>query len=130
MKHILLLCLLFSACTMTAEQKAKSAATIAALTPAAIRAGNTVIAAGGDKDFLDSVATGLRANLLDIKTTSDIARVVDIWSPGSAKWAGLAASLGQAFLKAEAGGSLKTTPQIIETLAEGLQLAAASRRTP
>lgn len=81
-------------------------------------------------DFLDSAATGLRSEMGSILTKDDVARVVRIWTPaqqdGPAHWQALAAQLARTYAAA-APQDKKARAQVIEAIAEGLQLAAQSQ---
>jgi hypothetical protein len=97
---------------------------------------NVLISAATDEadtsfkaDFLDSVAAGLRANEATIVSSDDVEKIVQIWSPNDgAQWQQLAGSLGTV-----AGNALATAGQgqastIVESIATGLNNAAAQAR--
>lgn len=81
-------------------------------------------------DFLDSVALGLRAHEMDIVTSEDVTKIVQIWSPSDgAQWQALAGKLGNsAGTLLQTNGQVKPA-QIVEQIATGLNNAAASART-
>lgn len=86
-----------------------------------------------DKDFkanfLDSVASGLRANEGNIVTSEDVAKIVQIWSPNDgAQWqalAGGAASLTATTLQTHGDTQAAV---VVEQIATGLNQAASNAR--
>lgn len=81
-------------------------------------------------DFLDSAAQGLRENMLSIVNANDVSSIVRIWTPadtGPSHWQELAGGLGQLYADNQTPGTRK---RIVEALAQGLQLAAESERSP
>lgn len=86
---------------------------------------------GRDKaDFLDSAAQGLRENMLTVVRAEDIAEIVRIWTPargGPSHWNELAVDLADLYAKNATGPE---RIQIIEQIAQGLQLAAEAERQP
>lgn len=124
--------------TMLPETKARWQATGSLIAKTAARlAFQTVISAatsrldGSNKaDFLDSASQGLRENMGSIVTGANVAEIVRIWTPakeGPSHWNELAAKLASAYAKNQTPGTQK---QVIEAIATGLQLAAASERQP
>jgi hypothetical protein len=131
-----------SGCTLTAQQKEKWSATGSAvgsliaekalkIAEQAVISYATSASDGRTKaDFLDSAAAGLRANMGSIVSSEDVAAVVRIWTPaaeGPPHWEDLAGKLAASYAKNQRTG---TSQQVVEQLAEGLQLAAASERQP
>lgn len=121
---------------MTPAQREQAAKTAALVLPRAEKAGEVLIEAGETQkdattkaNFLDSIATGLRSNMLDAKTADDIAAVVDIWAPKAKPYTDLAASLGKIFLAAKASNDAQRLGAL-EGIASGIQSAAANQRTP
>jgi hypothetical protein len=92
-------------------------------------AGNAVISAAADEvdknykaNFLDSVASGLRANEANIISSDDIKRIVQIWSPTDGdRWQELATEVARV-----AGPA--PTAATVEQIATGLNNAAAQAR--
>ena len=81
-------------------------------------------------DFLDSVATGLRQNELNIVTAEDVSKIVQIWSPNDgAAWQQLAGSLGTVASNALDAAGKEKSAAIVESIAVGLNDAAAKART-
>ena len=81
-------------------------------------------------DFLDSVASGLRANETTIVNSDDVAKIVQIWSPNDgAAWQQLAGNLGTVAGNALATAGETKTAAIVENIATGLNNAAAKART-
>ena len=81
-------------------------------------------------DFLDSVASGLRANETTIVNSDDVAKIVKIWSPNDGtQWQQFAGSLGAIAGTALQSAGKNKSASIVENIATGLNNAAASART-
>lgn len=97
---------------------------------------NVLIAAAVDEadknfkaNFLDSVATGLRANETNIVTSGDVEKIVKIWSPNDgAQWQALAGQLGSIAGSALQAAGQEHSAVVVEQIATGLNNAAASAR--
>ncbi len=74
-------------------------------------------------DFLDSAATGLRANAFEIVNSNDIADVIKIWTPKPNHWKTLAAEIADLYATANPQTDAQRQ-RVIEQIAEGLQQAA------
>ena len=80
-------------------------------------------------DFLDSVASGLRANETTIISSDDVAKIVKIWSPNDgAQWQQFAGSLGTIAGTAMQSAGKTQSASIVENIATGLNNAAAAAR--
>ena len=81
-------------------------------------------------DFLDSVASGLRANETTIVNSDDVSKIVKIWSPNDgAQWQQFAGSLGTIAGTALQSAGKTQSAAIVENIATGLNNAAAAART-
>ena len=83
---------------------------------------------GDNADFLDSVAKGLRANETTIVNANDVTRIATIWSPGNAQWQQLAGKLGTLTGQALAAKGDSNSAVVVESIATGLNIAAANAR--
>ena len=98
---------------------------------------NVLISAATDEvdknfkaDFLDSVATGLRANETTIVNSDDVEKIVKIWSPNDgAQWQSLAGKLGTVAGEALQSSGQSKSATVVEQIATGLNNAAAAART-
>jgi len=130
--------LAFSGCAWISAHQPQIDSTLAVVGQRALSvAENVLISTATDEvdknfkaDFLDSVASGLRANETTIVNSDDVAKIVKIWSPNDgAQWQQLAGSLSTV-----AGDALQSAGQtksatIVENIATGLNNAAAAART-
>lgn len=81
-------------------------------------------------DYLDTIASGLRANEATIVSSDDVANIVKIWSPSDgAAWQSLAGGVAQVATDAlQSSGAMKSAA-VVEQIATGLNNAAATART-
>ena len=80
-------------------------------------------------DFLDSIASGLRANEGSIVTSGDVAKIVTLWSPNDgAAWQSLAGGVAQVADQALAANGNTQAAAVVEQLATGLNAAAEKTR--
>jgi hypothetical protein len=130
---VALFLLSLSGCTLTPDQKAKWGATGSFLASKAAKiAGKVILNAavsqldGNNKaDFLDSAAVGLRSEMENVITAEDVYGVIKIWTPDKSHWDELAHQAALLY------GKTPGTPQDkVEAIAEGLNIAASSQRTP
>ncbi len=126
-----------SGCAWVQTHKAQIDGTLAVVGQRALTvAENVLISAAVDAadknfkaDFLDSVASGLRANETTIVNADDVAKIVRIWSPNDgAQWQQLAGSLGTVAGSALATAGETQASVIVENIATGLNNAAAQAR--
>jgi len=81
-------------------------------------------------NYLDTIASGLRANETSIVSSDDVASIVKIWSPNDgAQWQQLAGSLGTVAGDALQSAGKTNSATIVENIATGLNNAAATART-
>ena len=81
-------------------------------------------------DFLDSVASGLRANETPLVNSDDVSKIVKIWRPNDgAQWQQFAGSLGTIAGTALQSAGKTQSAAIVENIATGLNNAAAAART-
>ena len=127
------LTLLFGGCSsLTPEQRGKWSATggllarkaMAVAFSSVLNAAQSKADAGVKADWLDSLATGLRAQGPGLVTSDDFRAVAAIWAPAQERWQTLAGQLGTIYTAANAA-----PPAVrVEALATGLQTAAAEAR--
>jgi hypothetical protein len=127
----------FSGCAWISAHQTQIDATLSVVGQRALSvAENVLISAATDEadksfkaDFLDSVASGLRQNEATIVSSDDVEKIVQIWSPNDgAQWQQFAGTLG-----AVAGNALQSAGKaqastIVESIATGLNNAAAAAR--
>ena len=86
--------------------------------------------AGFKADYLDAIASGLRANEASIVTSGDVAQIVTIWSPNDgAQWQKLAGSVAQIANQGLTARGDTQAAAVVEQIATGLNTAAANART-
>lgn len=140
---LLVMGLMIGACALTAEQKRRLADTEMKLGQtaeyiakrAASIAGRVVINAAvgqlqdSDANFLDSAAAGLRSQVPDLVTATDVATIVQIWTKPGPQWSHLAVQLADTYHEATRDREIPKAA-VIEALATGLNAAAAQDRLP
>jgi len=128
----------FSGCAWVTAHRAQIDSTLDVVGQRALSvAENVLISAATDEadknfkaDFLDSVATGLRANETTIVNSDDVEKIVKIWSPNDgAQWQSLAGKLGTVAGEALQSSGQSKSATVVEQIATGLNNAAASART-
>ena len=130
-------CLMMSSCAWGREHKQELIQTLEVIGKrAAILARDAVLSAaiseadkGSKADYLDAVAQGLRANAGNIVTSDDVAAVVKIWTPQEkAHWETLAGEAASITSDALQKHGKRNAGAIVETVAKGLNQAAATVR--
>lgn len=85
--------------------------------------------AGFKADYLDAIASGLRANEGNLVTSADVASIVKIWSPNDGpQWQKLAGNAAQLADQALIEHGYVKPAAVIEQIATGFNAAAASAR--
>jgi len=94
-----------------------------------ISAATNEIDANFKADYLDSIASGLRANEASIVTSDDVAKIVTIWSPNDgAAWQSLGAGVAQVADQALTAADKPQAAAVVEQIATGLNTAAEKAR--
>lgn len=95
-----------------------------------ISAATSELDANFKADYLDAIASGLRANAASIVTSSDVAQIVTIWSPNDgAAWKSLAGGVATVADQALTATGKTQAAAVVEQIATGLNTAAQQTRT-
>jgi hypothetical protein len=85
---------------------------------------------GFKADYLDAIASGLRANETTIVSSADVEKIVQIWSPNDGDaWQSLAGGVAQIADQALTATGKPQAAAVVEQIATGLNNAAAAART-
>jgi len=134
----ILLCLNgLTGCAWTAAHQTQIDSTLAVVgNRALVVAENVLISAATSEadsnfkaDYLDSIASGLRANETTIVSSDDVSKIVSIWSPNDgAAWQSLGVGVAQVADQALTAANKPQAAAVVEQIAAGLNTAAKNAR--